>query len=46
VTDEGKFLVIVRKHEAGDWQASVSIYNSDAPMPTMDIKHSEGGEHP
>jgi ketosteroid isomerase-like protein len=46
VTDEGKFLVIIRKQEDGEWLASISIYNSDAPVPTMDIEHSEGGEHP
>jgi uncharacterized protein (TIGR02246 family) len=40
VTDGGKFLVILHKQEDGTWQVSVSIYNSDAPMPTMDAETS------
>lgn len=47
MTDAGKFLVILRKQEDGEWQVSISIYNSDMPLPSMvsDIEHSDGGEH-
>ena len=32
--DIGKYLVVLRKEQDGQWLVSVAMFNSDQPMPT------------
>jgi len=32
--DIGKYLVVLRKQQDGEWLVSVAMFNSDSPMPT------------
>jgi uncharacterized protein (TIGR02246 family) len=42
VEEAGKSLWIVRQQPDGTWLVAVECYNSDLPVPQLEVEHSEG----